>query len=207
MWAQANTKLIAGPHSLSREEVEQVQRERLLAAVTEVVAELGYQETTVRKLIAQAGVSRRTYYDLFADKEECFLTAYDEIVGHVLTRMRDAAPAEAEPAERLRGALRELLEFCADEPAAARACIVEILAAGPAGRDRRARTMKAMAALAETALADVHDDPDLAALSAQSLVGSVHELIYAPVDRGEVERLPELVDTIVALQLGSPVPA
>src|SRR3977135_2675206 len=65
-----------GPHGLSREEVEVSQRARLLQAATEAVAELGYVKTTVADVLARAGVSRATFYQLFRDKEDCFLAAY-----------------------------------------------------------------------------------------------------------------------------------
>src|SRR5204862_880215 len=85
-----------GPHSLSREEVELSQRARLLQAATEAVAELGYVKTTVADILARAGVSRATFYQLFSDKEHCFNAAYRENAELVATVM-------AAELERVRG--------------------------------------------------------------------------------------------------------
>src|SRR6478752_2700016 len=74
--AEPGRALPRGPHGLSREEVELSQRARLLQATTEAVAAQGYVKTTVADIIARAGVSRATFYQLFRDKEDCFLAAY-----------------------------------------------------------------------------------------------------------------------------------
>src|SRR2546430_4460155 len=76
-----------GPHGLSREEVELSQRARLLQAATEAVAEQGYVNTTVADILARAGVSRATFYQLFSDKEDCFNAAYRESAELVATAM------------------------------------------------------------------------------------------------------------------------
>ena len=71
------TQLPRGPHRLAREEVLASQRGRMLAAIAEAVAEKGYAATTVADVVGRAGVSRKTFYEHFADKEECFLAAWD----------------------------------------------------------------------------------------------------------------------------------
>jgi AcrR family transcriptional regulator len=84
MWDQANIKLSGGPHGIPRPVVTKIQRDRLMRAMARTVAEFGYQDTTVRRLLGRAGLSRRTYYELFEDKEDCFLAAYDEVIDHVM---------------------------------------------------------------------------------------------------------------------------
>src|SRR4051812_43743942 len=69
-----------GLRRLRREEVASSQRARLLRAMAEVAAEKGYANTVVADVIARAGVSRRTFYELFRDKQDCFLAAYAETV-------------------------------------------------------------------------------------------------------------------------------
>ena len=201
MWERASTKLVSGPHGMDPALVAQIQRERLMRAVCDVAAEVGYANTTTRMLVGRAGVSRRTYYELFADKEACFLAAYDEAIACVLGLLRDAYDESDPPELRIRSALRALLAFCADEPAIARACVVEVLAAGPAARARRAHTMTQLAALVEQPLRELRGGDRLAKLSARALVGAVHELIYIPVDGGVVDNLPALADEIVDSQL------
>lgn len=201
MWDQANIKLTGGPHGIPRPVVSKIQRDRLMRAMARTVAEYGYQETTVRRLLGRAGLSRRTYYELFEDKEDCFLAAYDEVIDHVLGLVIESYEQGGSPEERIESGLRALLQFCTDEPDVARMCVVEVLAAGPAARARRAETMERLASLMEEALSELRGDKALSKLAARGLIGGVHELIYAPIDRGEVEHLPELAEQIVTTQV------
>jgi AcrR family transcriptional regulator len=201
MWDQANIKLTGGPHGIPRPVVTKIQRDRLMRAMARTVAEYGYQETTVRRLLARAGLSRRTYYELFEDKEDCFLAAYDEAVEYGLGLAVEAYQQGETPEQKIEGGLRAFLQFCADEPDIARMCIVEVLAAGPAARARRAETMARLAELLEGALNELRGDERLSKLSARGLIGGVHELIYTPIDRGETEALPDLAEQIVASQI------
>jgi AcrR family transcriptional regulator len=201
MWDQANIKLTGGPHGIPRPVVTKIQRDRLLRAMARTVAEYGYQETTVRRLLGRAGLSRRTYYELFEDKEDCFLAAYDEAVDHMLALAVEAYAQGETPEAKIECGLRAFLQFCADEPDIARMCIVEVLAAGPAARARRAQTMERLSGLMEGALNELRGDEQLSKLSARGLIGGVHELIYTPIDRGETEHLPDLAEQIVASQV------
>ena len=201
MWDQANIKLTGGPHGIPRPVVTKIQRDRLMRAMAKTVAEYGYQETTVRRLLGRAGLSRRTYYELFEDKEDCFLAAYDEVVDHVLGLVVEAYEEGGAPEEQIERGLRALLRFCADEPDIARMCVVEVLAAGPKARARRADTMERLAGLMEEALQELRGDRKLSKLTAQGLIGGVHELIYSPIDRGETEGLPGLAEQIVSTQV------
>jgi AcrR family transcriptional regulator len=201
MWDQANIKLTGGPHGIPRLVVTKIQRDRLMRAMAKTVAEYGYQETTVRRLLGRAGLSRRTYYELFEDKEDCFLAAYDEAVEHALA-LTVAAYGEGDvPEQRIERGLTAFLQFCADEPDIARMCIVEVLAAGPAARARRAETMERLSGLMESALNELRGDERLSKLSARGLIGGVHELIYTPIDRGETKDLPDLAEQIVSSQI------
>jgi AcrR family transcriptional regulator len=201
MWDQANIKLTGGPHGIPKPVVQKIQRDRLMRAMARTVAEFGYQETTVRRLLGRAGLSRRTYYELFEDKEDCFLAAYDEVVEHVLALVVEAYEEGESPEEQIERGLRVFLQFCADEPDIARMCIVEVLAAGPKARARRAATMERLSLLMEEALRELRGDSKLSKLAAQGLIGGVHELIYSPIDRGETEDLPQLAEQIVTTQV------
>jgi AcrR family transcriptional regulator len=201
MWDQANIKLTGGPHGIPRPVVAKIQRDRLMRAMARTVAEYGYQETTVRRLLGRAGLSRRTYYELFEDKEDCFLAAYDEVIDHVLGLVVEAYEEGGDPQERIERGLRAFLQFCADEPDIARMCVVEVLAAGPAARARRAETMERLAGLMEEALQELRGDKKLSRMAARGLIGGVHELIYTPIDRGETEELPQLAEQIVSSQI------
>src|SRR5947199_4670753 len=128
-------KLPRGRHGLSREDVARSQRERLLRAMAEAVSELGYANTPVADVLRRAGVSRETFYEQFANKEECFLAAYDASATTLLNAMAAERVSEPPPrslGERLERALARYLQALAREPALARTFLVEVYAAGSA---------------------------------------------------------------------------
>src|SRR5882724_5686675 len=135
-----SSRLPSGRHGLTREAVIASQRGRLVDAMAQVVAEKGYAAATVADVVERAGVSRRTFYEQFEDKEACCLAAYDVGLAAVLARIRDAV--EVNPAagwrDRARAGVEAFLALLASEPAFAQALQVEILTAGPAALDRRA---------------------------------------------------------------------
>lgn len=194
-------RLAPGPQGVPKDEVERVQRERLTAAMAHVVATVGYEETTVERVLVQAGVSRRTYYEIFDDREDCFLAAYDEAMQRVLRVVTDAYLDGDVPERRIEQALEAFLEFLATEPELARMCVVEVFAAGSRARERRAAVMERLAQLVQHALGELRGDDKLDRLSAQALIGAVHELIYLPVDRRDSVALRGMASEIVATQV------
>jgi hypothetical protein len=111
------------------------------------------------------------------------------------------------PERRIEAALGAFLRYCAERPSVARMCVVEVFAAGQRARERRADFMERFAALMEHALGDMRGDKQLDRLAAQALVGGVHEVIYGPIDRRDVARLPELAGEIVSSQIAPLVEA
>lgn len=195
-------KLTGGPHGIPRAVVHEVQRGRLLDALAEVIAEEGYLNTTVHKILKRAGISRRTFYEIFTDKEDCFLAAYQEAADHVIVLVQRACRLGGTPEIRIENSLRAMLEFAEHEPAVATMCIVEVMAAGEKARERRAKTMERLTELVAGALEERSDDRDEAMLRARVLVGGVYEMVYDSLARGEVEGLTELAEEVVASHLG-----
>ena len=119
--------------------VAQDQRARMLAAIADVVATNGYAAATVADVVRAAGVSRTTFYEQFASKEECFLEAYRQGVDRLLDRVRDAVHATGDGwRAQLRAGIRAYLDALADEPPFARTYLLEIHGAGQAALDARA---------------------------------------------------------------------
>ena len=125
-----------GPHGLSRDEVAQSQRLRLLTAMTDAVAEKGFAKTVVADVVARSGVSRATFYAMFRDKEDCFQAAYEmnaalvaEIMEAALVEMRD--DVRSGPLEKLERVLGLYIDTLASAPGLARVFLVEVYAAGP----------------------------------------------------------------------------
>ena len=150
----AVNRLPPGRHGLSRDEVTGSQRERMLRGMVDAVSERGYANVTVADVIKRAGVSRETFYEQFANKEDCFMTAYDEIVATLLKALgEEIAPPPGTDAGRLRDLLERLIGRYLDElngTALAWAFLIEINAAGPTAVKRRAEAQaRGMEAFAE----------------------------------------------------------
>src|SRR3954447_1412450 len=128
-----------GPHNLARDDVRASQRQRMLDAMAETVADKGYAGTTVGDVVAGAGVSRKTFYEHFRDKEECFLAAFDSGVETLLGAIAAAQPEEPTRMSLVRARVRAYLVTLAARPAFARTFLIEVFAAGPLALERRQR--------------------------------------------------------------------
>jgi len=189
-------KLTGGPHGIPRAIVADVQRGRLLDATAEVIAEEGYLATTVHMILKRAGISRRTFYELFDDKEDCFLQTYQESADHVVELVKRSCAEGGTPERRIENGLRAMLDFAKGEPAVARVCIVEVMGAGPRARDRRAATMEKLTALVAEVLEERYDR-DASALRARVIVGAVHEMVYDALSRGRTNGLSRVAEQVV----------
>lgn len=179
-----------GRHSLSPDEVAISQLVRLVRALAECVGERGYAHTTVAHVVARAGVSRRTFYEHFSDKEAAFLAAYDLFASILEARLIEANGTDvADYRGVLRNRLAAYLEGLAAEPALARALLVEVQGAGPAALARRRAIHERWTSLIEAVHAHARElDPTLPALRpgvARAALGAVHELVVAALERGE----------------------
>jgi AcrR family transcriptional regulator len=124
-------RLPPGRHGLPREFVAANHRDRLIAACAQVVEEHGYADASVARIIKAAAVSRRTFYEHFSSKEDCFIATYDTVIDNLRDRVIAAAEAAAGWPQNVPAALAEILRFFASESSLARLCMVETLAAGP----------------------------------------------------------------------------
>jgi AcrR family transcriptional regulator len=195
------TQLPKGRHGLSREFVVSNQRERLLDAMANVVAAKGYAATRVVDITNYAGVSRKTFYELFDDKEDCFLQAYDAITGLLMDKLgRSLAAADDTWEAKVHALLGELLAFMAAEPAFARMCVVEVLGSGPRGLAKRDAAVEAFLPIIGALPEDALGDADwLSPVTPMFIVGGVLEVIYHAIRRGETESLPDLEDDLTRL--------
>lgn len=129
-------KMPPGRHLVPRDFVAQNQRERMLLATAELVAERGYQKTTIELIAKTARVALSTFYEQFSSKEDCFLAAFDETVSGAAEVFDELLDPEQAWAEQIASGLEIFLEMVAREPARARLCIVESQAAGGAALAR-----------------------------------------------------------------------
>ena len=138
-------QLRSGRNGLSRARVSRIERERVLSAAVEVVDEVGYARMTVAQVIGRARVSRKTFYDIFADREDCFLAVLEHALSQARLRVSEAYELEPGWREGIRSALAALLSFIDEEPALARLWIVEVLGAGEGVLQRRSRLLAEVA--------------------------------------------------------------
>jgi AcrR family transcriptional regulator len=172
------SRLRAGRHSLPRDRVEAVQGARLLRAMVEVAAADGYQGASVSRVVARAGISRRTFYELFASREDCLIAALEQGVTRIATQMGEAYAREDTWREGVRIAVATLLACLDAEPELARACVVEALGAGPAVLARRARVLQGLADALQAGAATPPGAGEPPLLTAETIVGAGFSVVH-----------------------------
>jgi AcrR family transcriptional regulator len=176
-----------------------MQRRRLLLAFTEVLAEDGLEDAGVGRVCKRAGVSRRTFYDLFDDREACFLAVLDTAAERLSHCVLPVYAHEGPWRERIREALTALLEFFDEEPALARVCLVETLKAGPAVSERRRRVLDALSGAVDEGRSESKAGSGPPPLTAQSTVGGAVSVIHARVLEEHPRPLAELLNPLMSM--------
>jgi len=177
--------------------VARSQRERLLEAAIRVVARKGYGAMTIADLTKEAGVSRTTFYELFEDKEACFLAAYDSAVETLVRRVIGAYESADEWPQRAAAGLAALLETLAGEPDLARLSLVDIGNAGPAAQRRYRAAIQRLTPLFEDGRDYAPGGRALPANTSRMAIGGVTGLIADELVAGRAERLPELISDVL----------
>ncbi len=167
-----------------RSGVAEIQRARMIAALTEVARELGVGQVTVAGIVARSGVSRRTFYELFADRDDCFLAAFDMAVEQATRRVLPAYGAPGAWRERVRAGLHALLEFLEDEPGMGALCVVDALGAGPRAIERRAQVVNALIDAVHEGRHEVRGSARPTRLTAEGVVGAVLAVLHARLTTG-----------------------
>lgn len=193
----AAERLPRGRHGLSRHEVAEAQRNRMLLAIALAMTEKGYVGTTVADVLTRAGVSRETFYQQFSSKLDCFLAAFDVASEMLVGRLGQADLDDGEtPLERFDRAFSAYLDVLTEQPALARVFLVEVYAAGPEALERRAalhaRIVDRMAQLLSATTAEDR-------FECQLLVAGVGALVTGPLVAGDVDALRGLRAQVVDL--------
>ncbi len=193
-----------------RVRVSEMQRARLLGAAVAVVDELGYARATVALITARARVSRRTFYDLFSNREDCLLAVLDDVVELVSAEIVLAGVGGLSWRERVRGGLWVVLCLFDREPALARVCVVQALRGGPVVLERRAEVLARLAGVVDGGRGErARGASECPPLTGEGLVGAAVSIVYARLLRGEREPLSgllgELMSMIVLPYLGPAV--
>jgi AcrR family transcriptional regulator len=198
-------RLPRGPHRLSRAQVENHQRERILSAMIGAAGTKGYGSTTIGDITCRARVSRDTFYEQFANKQECFLAAYDAITRELLDEMVAVGTSQSSFVEGMRDGVRSYLRFWSEHPEAARVCTLEVLAVGGEALAHREHTLRTFARLfrtiADRARMEHPALPTVPDMVSRAMVVAALELTTQYVREGRVSSLPELERDILYLWL------
>ncbi len=194
MGAAATTpeRLPRGRHGLSRDEVVESQRGRMLRAIAEAMAEKGYAETSVADVLRAAGVSRETFYEQFESKQDCFMAAYDAAVELLVAGLANdfaGGGSASDPLDRLDAALGGYIDALAAEPAFARVFLVEVYAAGPEALKRRAEGQRRFVEVLCQAVGAEEAD---ARFEVEAFVAATSSMVTARIGAGDVEGLRAL---------------
>lgn len=194
-------QLPSGRHGLPRSFVESNQRQRILRAVVEVASGTGYGGLTVRDVITRAGVSRRTFYEHFENKEQAFLAAYELVVTRLAQEVQASSTQGQSWCERISMGLATFLDRLAGDPALAHLCVVEVLAAGPAALAGRAAAMDAFRTFLEPGVQEGPPGLPIPALAAETAIGGAYEVVYSLVLHGRTAELPLLLPDLLQIVL------
>ena len=201
------TRPAPGRHQLSREFIARHQQARIVAALAEEVAIQGYRAVTVADIVRRAGIARNTFYDNFSSKEACFLAAQDHAAKEALRRVVEAAAEVDSWQARVDAGLAAFLHYVAGEPALARACIVEALAAGPAALARYEESLQAFVPLFRIGRTVSPHGEQLPDTLEETIIGGVYWIIYQRIVIGEAEQIeqlrPELVEFALTPYIGA----
>src|SRR6188768_2524951 len=197
--ANSSGKFPSGVRKLPPDLIRAIQRERLIVAMLNAAAELGYLETNVQDVIDRAGVSRPTFYEHFSNKEDCFLAAFDTSAERLRKKVDAAARKGGEVwRDRVRFALQALLRFASREPDTARMMVVEARAASAAAVRRRVELMDEFARCLQAEAEELLPErPSPSAMTASGVIGGVESLLYSRLCRQEFDELEALLPSLM----------
>ncbi len=180
-------------------EIPEIQRSRLLAAAVGAIEEHGYVHSTVQQITSRARVSRRTFYQLFENREGCLMALLEDVIVAIEEELAAADLAGASWREWVRGGLEAILEFFDREPALARVCVVQALRGGPRVLERREEILARLAAVVDEGRGESARGAECSPLTAEGLVGAAFGIVYARLLREERRPLGELTGELMSL--------
>lgn len=189
----------SGAEGSHQTQIAEIQRARLLAAAARALDELGYEQATVATITDRARVSRRTFYELFANREECLAAVLEEAVARLQGELAAAGLQGLGWRERMRLGLWTILCFMDREPVLARVCIVQSLRGGAAMLARREQLLARLAAAVDEGRAESDGARALPALTAEGLVSAAVGILYSRLSRDRRESLRSLQGELMAM--------
>ncbi len=185
--------------ALGRGQVSEIQRARILTGLVHVCAEYGVANVTVGHIVERAGVSRRTFYELFSDREDCFLAGLEEGLGRIAARVVPAYERPGGWRERIRASLVELLSFLDNDPATGRLVIVETLGAGREALRRRGRVLTQVIDAVDEGRREARAGSELTRLTAEGVAGGVLSVLHGRLVEESPESYLELLNPLMSM--------
>jgi AcrR family transcriptional regulator len=191
--------LLSARSGLPRDQVSEIQRSRLLVGAVGAIEEYGYARTTVAQITSRARVSRRTFYELFEDRDACLAALLEDVIGILEGELAQAGLDGLPWRERVRGGLEVILSFFDREPALARVCVVQGLRGGQAVLERREAVLNRIAGVLDEGRRSTSRAGDRSPLTAEGLVGATSSIIHARLLRRDREPLVALTGELMGL--------
>jgi AcrR family transcriptional regulator len=180
-------------------QVGALQRKRVLQAMVSVTCRDGLSAVTVSGVLELARVGRRSFYDMFGDREDCLLAVVDEAVSLAEDRVRAAVTTEHTWADRTRVGLLALLNFFDEQPQLACVCVVHALAGAPKVLARRERALSALEAIIDEGRNARQTAGEISPLTAEGVLGAVVSVVYTRMRRSEPQRFSDLLNPLMAI--------
>jgi AcrR family transcriptional regulator len=184
---------------ISREVILDYRRRRFTDALAEVCSERGFREATVARIVSRAGTSRNTFYELFENRDDAFMSMLDRGIDELIGRVEASCDeASGEPLAQVQAGLEGAVGWIVERPHQARACMVDAAGATPTSLVRQQEAVTRLAEMLKVvAPSDVPRPPTLE----EYLVGGVQSVLRQLVVDGEIERAPTLVPDLSAVLL------
>lgn len=196
----ARSQLHPGPSGLPQSQVTEIQRSRMLMAAVQAVEEKGYAQMTVAQVIKRARVSRKTFYDVFVDREDCFLATFEQAVGQARALVVEAYAQETGWRESIRAGLARMLLLMDEQPSLAKLCVIEALGAGPRVLAVRARVLDELASVVDRGRSaggpDTREPPQV---TAEGVVGAVFTVLHTRLIEPRSESLTGLLGPLMSV--------
>jgi AcrR family transcriptional regulator len=180
-------------------QVAEIQRSRLLAAAVGAVDELGYSNTTVADIVGRSRISRRTFYEMFANREECLAAVLEDLLGLIARELAGAGLEGLVWRERVRMGLWAILSFFDREPVLARVCVVHALGGGPGVLARREEVLAGLVRIVDGGRFEGARGGECTPLVAEGLVGAAFAIVYARLLRGGRGQLRGLLGELMGM--------